>query len=145
MEEKNLRYLSNTLTSEEERQLDIINEKASQAAKDDFCQTTYKQEVMKQGYSGKPHLGRILQEGYKLLHGEKREAYGTPEDNFGRVAHLWTLYLNKDYPDTIVTTVDVAMMMVLFKVAREMASHKEDNLLDIANYAALAQYLHETT
>jgi len=153
MEEKKYRYLAdgstkvylNNLTPEEERELDIINEKASQAAKDDFWQITSKQGVIKQGYSGEPHLGRILQEGYKLLNGEKREAYGTPEENFGIVASLWTTYLDKEYPDIIILPHHVPMMMILFKIAREMFSHQEDNLTDLANYAALAQYLHEVT
>ena len=62
----------------------------------------------------------------------RQNQYGTPEDNFGRIAKYWSVYLgiNLQLPD-------VAMLMILLKVAR--GQHKNDNVdtwLDIAGYAA---------
>jgi len=44
-------------------------------------------------------------------------------------ARLWSAYL-----DEVVLPEDVALMMVLFKMGREMASPKEDNLVDMHGY-----------
>lgn len=76
----------------------------------------------------------ILKKAAKAISGERDEHYGSPEQNFGRIADYWSVYL-----DRVITQTDVAMMMVLLKVARTMndASH-EDNYIDIAGYAACA-------
>ena len=68
---------------------------------------------------------------------DRGQEYGKPEDNFATIAHLWTDYLEK-----VITSHDVAMMMVLFKVARSKANPGHaDNLVDIAGYAACAAEL----
>lgn len=61
-----------------------------------------------------------------------REAYGTPEDNFSRIARLWEDYLRHPiYPH------DVAAMMALLKIARiASGAPKMDNWVDLAGYAA---------
>ena len=65
------------------------------------------------------------------------DTYGKPEDNFATIARLWT-----DYLDTPINAHDVAMMMVLFKVARAKSNPGHaDNLVDIAGYAACAAEL----
>lgn len=73
--------------------------------------------------------------------------YGKPEDNFTRIAKLWNAHLGNRYfegfgGDTTVAlptldASDVAMMMILMKVARleHMPSHM-DSVVDIAGYAA---------
>ena len=59
--------------------------------------------------------------------------YGEPEDNFGRIAELWSAYLD----GIDVSSHDVAMMMILFKVARSASNLAHvDNYIDIAGYAA---------
>lgn len=68
---------------------------------------------------------------------ERGQEYGKPEDNFATIARLWRVYL-----DTPINAHDVAMMMVLFKVARSKANPGHtDNLVDIAGYAACAAEL----
>lgn len=73
--------------------------------------------------------------------------YGTPEDNFERIAKLWNAHLVNRHADrfggdTVVAVPklnasDVAMMMVLMKVARlENSPGHEDSWIDIAGYAA---------
>lgn len=64
--------------------------------------------------------------------------YGTPEDSFGKIATLWNAYL-----DASLTPRDVAMMMILLKIARMAAAGTTDTLVDIAGYAACAAALGE--
>ncbi len=64
--------------------------------------------------------------------GERQEDYGSPEDNFRRIAYLWGSYL-----DHGIDTSDVAAMMVLLKIARIRSSPDHmDSWVDIAGYAA---------
>lgn len=76
----------------------------------------------------------ILNKAAAAISGERDEHYGSPEQNFGRIADYWSVYL-----DHIITQTDVAMMMVLLKMSRAMndPTH-EDNYIDIAGYAACA-------
>lgn len=63
--------------------------------------------------------------------GSREEDYGSPEDNFGVIAALWTAYTGTD-----VTPKDVAMMMALLKIAHAKAGSKPDTYVDLAGYAA---------
>jgi hypothetical protein len=64
--------------------------------------------------------------------GEREQDYGTPENNFQRIAALWSAYTGKSY-----TPVDVAMMMALLKVARiKSGTGTKDSFVDLAGYAA---------
>ena len=68
---------------------------------------------------------------------DRGDTYGKPEDNFATIASFWSVYLG-----TPINAHDVAMMMVLFKVARDKANPGHtDNLVDIAGYAACAAEL----
>lgn len=73
----------------------------------------------------------ILREAETIVNGHREQEYGTPEDNFGLIARLWS-----DYLGTLVSSVDVAMMMTLFKVARVKGGGTADCFVDIAGYAA---------
>lgn len=75
----------------------------------------------------------ILDAAAKCVCGEREQDYGTPEDSFGLIASLWTVYLN-----TPITSKDVAMLMALLKVARIKAGDKADSFIDLAGYAACA-------
>ena len=78
---------------------------------------------------------KCLREACEIVNGARNHAYGNVEDNFDRIASLWSIYL-----DTAVTPIDVAMMMVLLKAARVSTggvSHY-DNYVDVAGYAACA-------
>ena len=64
--------------------------------------------------------------------GEREREYGTPEDNFGKIAKLWTAYKGAKF-----TPQDVAMMMALLKIARiSTGTATEDSFVDLAGYAA---------
>lgn len=76
----------------------------------------------------------ILEEALKVVSNDRQTNYGTPEDNFKIIANLWSNYLG-----ITVSSSDVAMLMILLKIAR--ARHKPDyadNYVDIAGYAACA-------
>lgn len=68
-----------------------------------------------------------------LVSGHRELDYGSAERNLSRIAELWTAAFGWD-----VTPRQVALAMVLLKVARDTHRPKHDNLVDIAGYAALA-------
>jgi hypothetical protein len=69
---------------------------------------------------------------------ERGGSYGLPENSFECIALYWSVYLDK-----IITETDVAILMMLLKIARETEKHKDDNFLDIAGYAACATCLNK--
>lgn len=87
-----------------------------------------------------PSRGIILTTAYNIINNERQDQYGNPEDNFATIADYWNTYLDKKLcDDGIITAKDVAMMMVLLKIAREQTgSGKEDNYIDAAGYIGLA-------
>lgn len=76
----------------------------------------------------------LLDEAAKITNGERQEHYGTPEDNFTKIAKLWNAYLGGADP---LHADDVAAMMILLKVARIASdSCHLDSWIDIAGYAS---------
>lgn len=74
----------------------------------------------------------ILESAIKTVRKDRQDKYGNCEDNFGIIAEFWTGYLN-----TEVTAEDVAVMMILLKIARiQTGVYDPDNYIDIAGYAA---------
>jgi hypothetical protein len=62
---------------------------------------------------------------------DRQKTHGDPEDNFADIAELWAVYKDRPF-----TSHDVAVMMVLVKVARLKTSLEyKDNWIDIAGYA----------
>lgn len=81
----------------------------------------------------------ILMEAEKSICGQREQDYGNPEDNFSTIADLWSAYLNRE-----VSSQDVAMMMILLKVARiKNGGGSGDSYVDIAGYAACAGEIHD--
>ena len=76
----------------------------------------------------------ILDRAKAIVTGEREKQYGKPEDNFAIVAGLWSAYTGYKF-----SPVDVAMMMVLLKVARiKTGDYLADNYVDICGYVACA-------
>ena len=74
----------------------------------------------------------VLKRAQSCVCGDREEDYGSPEQSFEVIAHLWTAYLNRG-----ITPVDVAAMMALMKIGRISTGHfKADNWIDLAGYAA---------
>lgn len=79
----------------------------------------------------------ILDTAEKMVNGDRQDDYGTPEQNFERIAMLWTHYLGPNRLNVGITPVDVAAMLALLKIARVASGHgKSDNWIDLAGYAA---------
>lgn len=78
----------------------------------------------------------ILQEADKLTSGAKREAYGKATDAYQRIAAFWSIIIGHE-----ISMRQVGLMMVVFKIAREMNTHQRDNLVDIAGYARTLEML----
>ena len=85
----------------------------------------------------------ILDQAGKIVNGARRSAYGTPENNFERIARFWQAYFenrgltlrdDNGHPHAI-TAVDVSPMMRLMKEARlcETPDHY-DSFVDIVGY-----------
>lgn len=76
----------------------------------------------------------FLRRAQKCVCGGRDSDYGAPEDNFGTIAKLWTIYRG-----TTFTAKDVAMMMALLKIARiRNGRYSADSYVDLAGYAACA-------
>lgn len=76
----------------------------------------------------------ILDRAKAIVTGEREKQYGKPEDNFAIIAELWGAYTGYKF-----SSVDVAMMMALLKVARiKTGDYLADNYVDICGYVACA-------
>ena len=74
----------------------------------------------------------VLEQALKCVCGDREQDYGSPEDNFKKIADFWSTYLGYD-----VAPVDVAAMLALLKIARIASGNaKDDNWIDLAGYAA---------
>ena len=114
--------------------------------KEGFRPTTA--EELKAFMSDSPQQrGSALAEALEIINGERLDTYGNPEDSFSLIAELWTVYLEQfrrpeggrgfDAEEDFLRPDDVAMMMVLFKLARQMHQGKRDNVVDAAGYLGL--------
>ena len=78
--------------------------------------------------------GAILLAAKELVEGPRAKAHGNYEENFKVIAALWSVYL-----DTEVTPRDVAHLMALLKIGRDLVSPGNgDNAIDAAGYEAIA-------
>jgi hypothetical protein len=68
-----------------------------------------------------------------VLEGREKN-YDNPKPNFDRIAAYWNTLLEAKLTAPL-TASDVALMMILMKVAREQYKHTDDNLLDAIGYA----------
>lgn len=81
----------------------------------------------------------IFRKAAECVCNDRDKQYGSPENNFGMISDLWTLYLGHE-----VSSVDVAMMMVLLKIARvKNGTMTEDSFVDICGYGACGGELAE--
>ena len=84
----------------------------------------------------------MLQHAAGLVGGQRAQDYGDKTINHQRIADLWNAWLREtrtELADHItITAYDVAMMMLMVKVARLMHSPgHQDSHVDIAGYAAI--------
>ena len=86
--------------------------------------------------------GGVMIEALRVINGERQDVYGSPEDSFALISDYWTTYVRSRSPEVAnagfcLEADDVAMMMTLFKVAREANQHKRDNIVDAAGYLGI--------
>ncbi len=83
-----------------------------------------------------PPEEHILLEAEMLIHGQRRDDYGSAEESFQRISDLWGPINASD----LTGAEKVALCMIQLKIARYCNSRSRDSLVDIAGYAGcLAQ------
>lgn len=81
----------------------------------------------------------ILHEAESCICGQREQDYGSPEDNFSTIAVMWTAYTG-----TVITALDVSMMLCLLKIARiKNGGGTGDSFVDLAGYAACGGEIHD--
>lgn len=70
--------------------------------------------------------------------GERWRKYGDPVVCYRRVGALWGHILGTE----AIPADKVALMMIAFKLGREINGHNRDNLIDICGYAEIADLAH---
>lgn len=74
----------------------------------------------------------VLEAALRCVCGDREQDYGSPENNFKKIAEFWSTYLGYKIEVT-----DVAAMLGLLKIARIASGNaKDDNWVDLAGYAA---------
>jgi hypothetical protein len=87
---------------------------------------------MKNASNSTPRV-EVLDEAKRIILGERDTQYGGPEDNFNRIARVWSVLFARDF-----TAEDVAMAMVGVKLARYASNSgfQPDTWTDIVGYGA---------
>lgn len=78
----------------------------------------------------------LADEAKRIVAGARRSAYGTPEQNFERIARFWQAYFeNTGRPEAKITAADVSPLMRFMKEARlcETPDHR-DSFVDLIGY-----------
>lgn len=74
----------------------------------------------------------------KYICHEREDVYGSPENNFSKIAEYWNAYLGERIEPGI-DAEDVALMMALLKFGRITTGViKEDNYIDLIGYIGCA-------
>lgn len=91
---------------------------------------------------GRPFRGderkAVLTEAIGLTTGDRNATYDEPEDNFARIALHWRAFFKNRFAIEVqLEAVDVAVLMILMKMARlEFRITHRDSWVDGAGYAA---------
>lgn len=80
----------------------------------------------------------VCLEAHALVTGDRRVDYGDLKSSFGRVAELWSVILGVE-----VTSSQVALCMIAFKLARLCNAYKRDSAIDLCGYSECLAELEE--
>lgn len=86
----------------------------------------------------------LLSEAQELIHGPRQQDYGAWDENFGDLAVVWSMYLQRRgllVEGKVLGPADTTVMHAIAKVVREFHAHKRDNLVDGAGYLAITDEL----
>jgi len=102
-----------------------------------MCGAFIPESLVEQGFDDAPDIkATIADEAKRIVSGARRSAYGKPEQNFSRIAAMWTAYAKaKGWPIEF-TARDVSPMMVLMKLARIVETEDHyDSWVDLVGYS----------
>lgn len=78
----------------------------------------------------------IAEEASRIVYGDREKAYDDPNQNFRRIAKMWSGTLDKKLaPGQEITPRDVALMLVQLKISRESFRPNRENRVDLVGYA----------
>ena len=81
----------------------------------------------------------ILKTAHEIVSNDRAEKHGDMKETHELIADYWNLYLITRQDVGKITARDVAIMMVLLKIARsQKGKFNADDYIDIAGYAACA-------
>jgi len=105
----------------------------------------YRGECVDQILPEKPDasIQSILSEALNCTSGDRRRDYDHALPNHQRIAGYWNAHLKSIGIEGVLSPADVALMMILLKVARQSRTPKRDNLVDIAGYARCVSQIEE--
>jgi hypothetical protein len=80
----------------------------------------------------------ILTEAANLIVGQRQDDYGTPQENFKRIADFANILWKKNLEtNTPLSPRQMADFMILLKVARTINTPTRDSYVDISGYAGI--------
>lgn len=79
----------------------------------------------------------ILEEAYRLTHGDRGAAYGPPHKDYEKVAQMFNAVVGHKLKEPL-TAMDMALAMCCVKLSRQAHAPKRDNMVDLAGYAWVA-------
>lgn len=82
--------------------------------------------------------GTILEEANRIVEGARSSDYGSPVENWNKVARVWSEIL-----DFEIHAEDAVRCMVALKLVRESHKHKRDNLVDLCGYARILEMIED--
>jgi hypothetical protein len=81
----------------------------------------------------------ICSKAASLVGGDRAATHGDKVTNHENIARLWNAYLGNEGIECVLNAKNVAVMMILLKVARTSAgAHNMDDYIDAAGYAGCA-------
>ena len=80
----------------------------------------------------------ILEEAQQTVDGPRKKEYGDKHACFTKIGQLWGAYLGVEIKPS-----DVAHLMIILKVVRNMNNYKRDSMVDVAGYAYCADLIHQ--
>lgn len=98
-----------------------------------------------------PEYETALEEAQRLVHGPRQQTYSHPLDNFDNIAwmiapiicaHLKSLGKDVSLADCYLAPEAIGLVLAQVKVARELASPKRDNRVDLAGYSETVEMIH---
>lgn len=86
----------------------------------------------------------IFEMAKRIVNGHRQDDYGSPEDSFQNIANYWNAYFAQihDKREDGLTAEDIAIMMVLFKIARLGHGYTRDSVVDMCGYSAIYANMH---